>query len=321
MLRITMNCFPRRWSIAAFMTCLAALAVQGLQAARWNAGTRTNANSVEQEARAISSQGSTTGSPQPGADAAAGQALFTGHETFQNGGPACDTCHGISNLSVSHGPTPGADLTHEYSKIGPDALNGLLTEPPFSPMNQIYGKSPIMASERRDLIAFLRQEDQAKPAEGPATAPSTPEEITAGKALFDGQVRMQNGGPACATCHTAAGIPFPYGGTMGPDLTREYSKLGPQGMAVALKTLYFPAMNPLFEKRPLTEVEQDRLAAFFQSIDQKPPPPSPTMVLLAASIVLLLLFFLWTWLAVGRRRLRSVRRALLERAGAAKGNR
>jgi mono/diheme cytochrome c family protein len=320
MLTKTKNCLPRRWSIAGAMVCVATVGLQGLQAAGRNAGTRTNSRASEQQARAIPAQASPPAFEQ-GTDAAAGQALFTGHTTFQNRGPSCSTCHGISNLSVSHGPTPGADLTHEYSKIGPDALNGLLTQPPFTPMNQIYEKSPLTPSERRELIAFLQQVGEMKPAGAPATAPPTPEEISAGEALFDGRAPMQNGGPACATCHTAADIPFPYGGTMGPDLTREYSKLGPQGMAVALKTLYFPAMNPLFEKRPLTENEQSQLAAFFQSIDQNPPPPSPTMILLVASIALLVLFFLWTWLAVGRRRLRSVRRALLERAGAAKGNR
>jgi mono/diheme cytochrome c family protein len=255
-------------------------------------------------------------------DAASGQALFMGRKPFQNGGPACSTCHGISNLSVSHGPTPGADLTHEYSKLGPESLEGLLTQPPFPPMDELYQKSPLTPAERRDLIAFLKREDQAKPAEpAAATALPSPEEIAAGEALFSGRVPMRNGGPACITCHTAAGISFPYGGTMGPDLTKEYSKLGPKGLAIALKTLYFPAMTPLFQHRPLTQKEQTQLASFFQSIDQRPEPPSPTVTLLVASLVVLAGLFLWTWLAVGRRRVRSVRQALLERAGVGKGNR
>lgn len=254
-------------------------------------------------------------------DAATGQALFTGHKAFRNGGPPCNTCHGISNLSVSHGPTPGANLTHEYSKLGPEALASLLTHPPFSPMNKLFGKSPLAPEERQDLIAFLKQEDEAKPSgAAPAATAPTPKEIAAGEALFDGRVRMQNGGPACASCHTAAGIPFPYGGTMGPDLTKEYSRLGSQGLAAVLQTLSFPAMVALFQNRPLTSTEQQQLAAFLQSIDQRPPPSSPTVILLIAAFVVLAGLFLWTWLAVGRRRVRSVRRALLERAGTSKGN-
>lgn len=64
--------------------------------------------------------------------------------------------------------------------------------------------------------------------------------IKAGEALFTGQRRFQNGGPPCATCHSVATLPFPSGGTMAPDLTHEYSKLGPEGMHYALRTLYFP---------------------------------------------------------------------------------
>lgn len=262
---------------------------------------------------------------QPGisaSDAAVGEELFLGRKPFQNGGPACSDCHGISSLSVSHGPTPGADLTHEFSKLGLEALTSLLEQPPFPPMDELYKKSPLTAQERQQLIAFLKREDQAKPAAAVATpAPPTPEGIAAGKALFTGRVRMQNGGPACATCHTAAGIPFPYGGTMGPDLTKEYSKLGPQGLTVALKTLYFPAMTAVFQNRPLTATEQQQMAAFFQSIGQRKPPASPARALVMLSIVVLAGLFLWTWLAVGRRRVLSVRQKLLERAGVSKGNR
>jgi len=108
---------------------------------------------------------------------------------------------------------------------------------------------------------------------------------------------------------------------MGPDLTREYSKLGPQGLGVALKTLYFPAMTALFQNRPLTSTDQQQMAAFFQSIDQRKPPASPARALAMLSIVVLAGLFLWTWLAVGRHRVRSVRQKLLERAGMRKGNR
>ena len=255
-------------------------------------------------------------------DAAAGEALFLGHTPFQHAGPPCSDCHGISRLSVSHGPTPAADLTHEYSKLRADALTPQPQQPPFPPMDELYKKSPLTAEERRQLIAFLEREDQAKPAQAAAAAaPPNPEAIAAGAALFSGHARMQNNGPACVTCHTAAGIRFPYGGTMGPDLTKEYSKLGPQGLAVALKTLYFPAMTALFQNRPLTANEQKQLAAFLQSIDQRTPPASPARALVMLSIVVLAGLFLWTWVAVGRRRVTSVRQKLLERTGMRKGNR
>ena len=60
----------------------------------------------------------------------------------------------------------------------------------------------------------------------PAAAAQTdsPELIRAGESLFQGTTRFANGGPACAACHTVGSLPFPGGGTMGPDLTHEYSK-------------------------------------------------------------------------------------------------
>lgn len=297
------------WSMLRRVFFAAALCAISLSWGVWRANAQQTASAAKSQAASS-------------AHAETGQALFTGHKAFQNGGPPCSTCHGIANLSISHGPTPGANLTHEYSKLGPAGLNSLLKSPPFPPMDTLFKKSPLTAQERHDLIAFLKREDEAKPVQTEApTAPPTPKESAAGDALFSGRVPMRNGGPACATCHTVAGIPFPYGGTMGPDLTKEYSKLGPQGMALALKTLYFPAMNPLFEHHPLTKNEREQLTVFFQSIDQKQPPPSPTVILLVASLVVLACLFLLTWLAVGRRRVHSVRLALLEHAGVSKGRR
>src|SRR5690242_13461457 len=90
-------------------------------------------------------------------------------------------------------------------------------------------------------------------------APAGDPAASSGEALFTGRTPLANGGPACASCHAATGIGFPGGGSMGPDLTSEMSKLGPRGLHYALQTLYFPAMNALFLHRPLTPSEQDDL--------------------------------------------------------------
>ncbi len=137
-----------------------------------------------------------------------------------------------------------------------------------------------------------------------------------GQALFTGQIRFKNGGPACGSCHTVGGIAFPKGGTMGPELTHEYSKLGAEGMQATLETLYFPAMNALFAPRPLTPDEQQDLTAFFQSADRN---RTENLTAGFAGVALAGFVFLLglTWLK-GRRRLRSVRCALLARTGAAR---
>jgi len=136
--------------------------------------------------------------------------------------------------------------------------------------------------------------------------------VTAGRALFLGTVRFQNGGPACSACHNVAGLAFPEGGTMGPDLTRVYSKMGPEGLNSALETLFFPAMTPLFRYRPLTSSERRDLAALFESVDRQ-QPATPTLAIAAISLAGFFILIAVTGV-VGRHRVRSVRKALLERA-------
>ncbi len=145
-------------------------------------------------------------------------------------------------------------------------------------------------------------------------------DATAGEALFTGQKKFQNGGPSCATCHSVATLPFPSGGTMAPDLTHEYSKLGPEGMHYALRTLYFPAMNALFLKRQLTDQEERDLSAFFDNADTAKRLNSHTGIFGGAAVFGLLVLVAITWVS-GRGRVHSVRRKLLRRAGQYSENR
>lgn len=135
-----------------------------------------------------------------------------------------------------------------------------------------------------------------------------------GKELFIGKRRFQNGGPSCASCHTVATLAFPHGGTMAPDLTHEYSRLGPAGMHYALRTLYFPAMNALFLKRQLTDEEERDLSAFFEGADSAKRNSPHTGIFGGAAVLGLLMLVGITWVS-GRRRVHSVRHKLLRRAG------
>jgi hypothetical protein len=144
-----------------------------------------------------------------------------------------------------------------------------------------------------------------------ASVGSEPDSVAAGRALFLGTVRFQNGGPACSACHSVAGLAFPEGGTMGPDLTRVYSKMGPEGSNSALETLFFPAMTPLFRYRPLTLNERRDLAALFESVDRQ-QPATPTPAIVAISLAGFFILIAITGVA-GRHQVRSIRRTLLER--------
>ncbi len=137
---------------------------------------------------------------------------------------------------------------------------------------------------------------------------------TVGEQLFAGAVRFANGGPPCLSCHDIAGLPFPHGGVLGPDLTGSWAKYGPLALAPVLNTLFFPTMVPIFTTRPLTPAERGNLAAFLQAEAGRVPPAGTTLQLLAiavgGSVVLLVL----AWLAWPRR-LGSARGEFLGRVG------
>lgn len=147
----------------------------------------------------------------------------------------------------------------------------------------------------------------------PPNAPQTGNPA-AGQALFSGARTFQKGGPPCGACHTIGALGFPNGGTMGPDLTRAYPKLGEQGMDAMLDTLYFPAMIPLFDNRPLTSDEQRDLKAFFMQASASGPPEHLTAILSLIAFGGFLVLLVLSWV-LWRSRLRAVRASLIESAG------
>lgn len=115
-----------------------------------------------------------------------------------------------------------------------------------------------------------------------------------GRDLFTGHARFQNGGPACIVCHATAGVGFPNGGTLGPNLSGLYNKLGPVGAKAVFETLYFPAMVPIYSRHPLTANEQGDLLAFFQATANVPHPADTTGMILIVAIIGAIIFILLT---------------------------
>lgn len=133
-----------------------------------------------------------------------------------------------------------------------------------------------------------------------------------GESLFTGRAQLHNRGPACIACHTIGSLPFPNGGTLGPDLTDAYAALGQPGAQAAIHTLYFGVMTPIYDQHPLTTDEQADLLAFLKQSGAAAQPQWTTQILILVAVILALLFFIIT-AVFGRRRLRSVRGALVNR--------
>jgi hypothetical protein len=149
----------------------------------------------------------------------------------------------------------------------------------------------------------------------PAVSTPTPDDAaTRGAQLFDGQRRFAGGGPACVACHSVGGLPFPNGGTLAPDLTHVSHRMGAQGVQVALETLYFPAMVPLYRAKPLTLEERGDLTAFFERADARAAPSETWRVAGFGGLVFVVSLLITGWM--GRSRLGSVRRRLVDDARA-----
>ncbi len=148
------------------------------------------------------------------------------------------------------------------------------------------------------------------PATQGAVLPAAGGSASAGEELFIGAIPLKNGGPPCRSCHSVAGIAFPNGGTLGPDLTGSYAKLGQTGINATMQTLFFPTMTPIYDPHPLTFAEQQDLKAFLQMAGSSPPLQPFTAVIVSIATFGLLLLLILTG-ALWRHRLPAVREALV----------
>jgi mono/diheme cytochrome c family protein len=168
---------------------------------------------------------------------------------------------------------------------------------------------PRLAIAILAILPILSPAQQAPP----ATSQANQDSGRRGELLFTGATRFRNGGPACISCHTIAGTGFPSGGTLGPDLTHSYGKLGPSGTQTAMQTLFFPVMTPIYRPHSLFPDEQADLLAYLEHAESRSQPEWATQIILLAAVLLAGSFIALTGFLY-RDRVKSVRRALVERA-------
>ena len=92
---------------------------------------------------------------------ALGQAYFEGSKRLKKGGPACITCHNVTNDKLIPGGLLAVDLTAIYPKYGA-ALSMWLENPDNAPMTTSYTNHPMTELERASLAAFLKFADEVK---------------------------------------------------------------------------------------------------------------------------------------------------------------
>ena len=141
-----------------------------------------------------------------------------------------------------------------------------------------------------------------------------------GEDLYVGTIAFSAGGAPCLACHGVAGHELGYasGANYGPDLTAIFNDYGEEGVAAVLEDpSAFESMEAIFADRPLTEDEIADLTAFFATVADNEAANIGAGLLGHAVIGTIILVIIIG--ASGWRRLKAVRRPLVEQARLGKG--
>lgn len=124
---------------------------------------------------------------------------------------------------------------------------------------------PLTNDEVAALITLLKTpgvKELIAAAESPAPVVPQPRRGSPqqGRQLFNGDVRLANGGAACVSCHAVAG----RGGNLAMDLTLAHSQIGAPAILGATRKPVIPLMKAAYAKHPIADDEATDLAAFLE---------------------------------------------------------
>ncbi len=232
----------------------------------------------------------------------------------------CVACH-----SIGAGIIVGPDLEGVTARRDRAWLTRWIAEPDkmlaegdpiATELFQEFNNSPmtnlgLSAADVEDVIAFL-ENPGGTVISSPVAVSLTEGNPDQGEAFFTGAANLQNGAPACISCHSTAGVGPLGGGTLGPDLTKVHERYGEAGLPQALQNLPFPTMRGVFDDRPLTDNEVADLYTYFARANQ-----TAAQALNYIFVLIGLVGFFFLLLAsqlIWRKRLKEVRKPLLEGA-------
>ena len=126
---------------------------------------------------------------------------------------------------------------------------------------------PLTDDQVRAFIAFTREGPSGGAAQPVPIASASEEQITLGQNLFQGTVRLANGGPTCNSCHDVTHDAVIGGGVLAIELTTVFSRLGGPGVRAIIGSPPFPVMQRAYQDKPLTDDEVAALVGFLERAD------------------------------------------------------
>ena len=176
----------------------------------------------------------------------------------------CTGCH-----TIGRGALTGPDLTTAIAWREADLEKAILR------MQEKAGA--FTKEEVAGLIALLKDSgvkdrvaaEQARIAQQFALKLAPPNAAT-GADLFIGRALLGNGGMACVACHELGDF---GGGTLGPNLSGIYGRMGEAGLLSAIEKAPFKVMGPMYRNKPLTPQEIVHLTCWLKSVDTNTTSP------------------------------------------------
>ncbi len=176
----------------------------------------------------------------------------------------CTGCH-----TIGRGALTGPDLTTAIAWPEADLEKAILR------MQEKAGA--FTKDELSGLIALLKDAavkarvaaEQARIAQQFALK-LAPADAAIGERLFFGREPFSNSGMACIACHEQGEL---GGGTLGPNLSGIYARMGEAGLLSALEKAPFKVMGPLYRNKPLTPQEIVHLTCWLKSVDSNTTLP------------------------------------------------
>lgn len=142
-------------------------------------------------------------------------------------------------------------------------------------------------------------------------------DLAAGRAIFIGARRLENGGAPCGACHAIGGQGLAFSASFGPDLSGSLVGLGAEAVDGMLQDPPFPSMVPVYAGRALTPAERADVTAFLLAAQGQAPAGGDGRFAADAAVVAAVL--LAGLVMAGRRHTAPVRRQLLGKAGRPQG--
>lgn len=253
------------------------------------------------------------------------QSADDGEAVFNASG--CAACHSTgANTMVGPGLAGIAERAATRTALSADAyIRESLTDPGAFVVDGFAAIMPafndLSDSEEAGLVAYLGTlsdggaapvADQTTPGDAAPQAtllPGLTGNASTGENLFTGSDRFEQKGPPCSACHSSSGLGAFGGGTLGPDLTDAFARIG-EGMILFPETS--GTMRPIFSERPLTDQEKADLLAFFRSADASEREAQQVIQLAGLALIGTAIIALFTHL-IWRKRLRSVRKTMVGR--------